>query len=123
MGSYLLGQWPRDADGASASCMNDKATQVWMRAVREVPGPGRGCRTAMAVNWAKRGNAAFPSIQLQLSRKAVFSPCAFQLHDSISVQLEFPWPCLEADGLWLSAPALAHCSFFFWLAAMGQVLI
>ncbi|XP_052560991.1 protein FAM117A isoform X4 [Tympanuchus pallidicinctus] len=28
VGSYLLGQWPRDADGASASCMNDKATQI-----------------------------------------------------------------------------------------------
>lgn len=28
VGSYLLGQWPRDADGAAASCMNDKATQV-----------------------------------------------------------------------------------------------
>ncbi|XP_040509209.1 protein FAM117A isoform X2 [Gallus gallus] len=28
VGSYLLGQWPRDADGASASCMNDKATQT-----------------------------------------------------------------------------------------------
>ncbi|KAM9657649.1 protein FAM117A isoform 1-T1 [Morphnus guianensis] len=27
VGSYLLGQWPRDAEGASASCMNDKATQ------------------------------------------------------------------------------------------------
>ncbi|XP_068775476.1 protein FAM117A isoform X7 [Struthio camelus] len=27
VGSYLLGQWPRDADGASTSCMNDKATQ------------------------------------------------------------------------------------------------
>ncbi|XP_067168065.1 protein FAM117A isoform X4 [Apteryx mantelli] len=28
VGSYLLGQWPRDADGASTSCMNDKATQI-----------------------------------------------------------------------------------------------
>ncbi|KFQ64894.1 Protein FAM117A, partial [Phaethon lepturus] len=28
VGSYLLGQWPRDAEGASASCMNDKATQT-----------------------------------------------------------------------------------------------
>ncbi|XP_068775461.1 protein FAM117A isoform X2 [Struthio camelus] len=28
VGSYLLGQWPRDADGASTSCMNDKATQT-----------------------------------------------------------------------------------------------
>ncbi|KAM9657651.1 protein FAM117A isoform 3-T3 [Morphnus guianensis] len=28
VGSYLLGQWPRDAEGASASCMNDKATQI-----------------------------------------------------------------------------------------------
>ncbi|XP_035203787.1 protein FAM117A isoform X3 [Oxyura jamaicensis] len=27
VGSYLLGQWPRDAEGASASCVNDKATQ------------------------------------------------------------------------------------------------
>ncbi|XP_057277399.1 protein FAM117A isoform X6 [Pezoporus wallicus] len=27
VGSYLLGQWPRDAEGASTSCMNDKATQ------------------------------------------------------------------------------------------------
>ncbi|XP_074835468.1 protein FAM117A isoform X4 [Carettochelys insculpta] len=27
LGSYLLGQWPRDADGAFALCMNDKATQ------------------------------------------------------------------------------------------------
>ncbi|NXD17307.1 F117A protein, partial [Nothocercus nigrocapillus] len=28
VGSYLLGQWPRDADGASACCTNDKATQT-----------------------------------------------------------------------------------------------
>ncbi|KGL72209.1 Protein FAM117A, partial [Tinamus guttatus] len=28
VGSYLLGQWPRDADGAAASCTNDKATQT-----------------------------------------------------------------------------------------------
>lgn len=28
VGSYLVGQWPRDADGAFPSCMNDKATQV-----------------------------------------------------------------------------------------------
>nr|XP_027301321.1 protein FAM117A isoform X3 [Anas platyrhynchos] len=28
VGSYLLGQWPRDAEGAAASCMNDKATQI-----------------------------------------------------------------------------------------------
>ncbi|KAM6368703.1 protein FAM117A isoform 4-T4 [Pluvialis apricaria] len=27
VGSYLLGQWPRDAEGAPALCMNDKATQ------------------------------------------------------------------------------------------------
>ncbi|XP_061875205.1 protein FAM117A isoform X3 [Colius striatus] len=28
LGSYLLGQWPRDTEGASTSCMNDKATQT-----------------------------------------------------------------------------------------------
>ncbi|KAM6042368.1 protein FAM117A isoform 3-T3 [Chlamydotis macqueenii] len=28
VGSYLLGQWPRDAEGAPTSCMNDKATQT-----------------------------------------------------------------------------------------------
>ncbi|XP_019378467.1 PREDICTED: protein FAM117A [Gavialis gangeticus] len=28
VGSYLVGQWPRDADGAFPSCMNDKATQT-----------------------------------------------------------------------------------------------
>ncbi|KFP20607.1 Protein FAM117A, partial [Egretta garzetta] len=28
VGSYLLGQWPRDAEGAATSCMNDKATQT-----------------------------------------------------------------------------------------------
>lgn len=28
LSSYLLGQWPRDADGAFACCTNDKATQV-----------------------------------------------------------------------------------------------
>ncbi|XP_054657124.1 protein FAM117A isoform X3 [Grus americana] len=28
VGSYLLGQWPRDTEGAPASCMNDKATQI-----------------------------------------------------------------------------------------------
>uniref|UniRef100_A0A8V5H3E9 Uncharacterized protein n=1 Tax=Melopsittacus undulatus TaxID=13146 RepID=A0A8V5H3E9_MELUD len=28
VGSYLLGQWPRDAEGASTSCMSDKATQT-----------------------------------------------------------------------------------------------
>ncbi|XP_074705444.1 protein FAM117A isoform X7 [Strix aluco] len=27
VGSYLLGQWPREAEGASTLCMNDKATQ------------------------------------------------------------------------------------------------
>ncbi|KFQ32754.1 Protein FAM117A, partial [Merops nubicus] len=28
LGSYLLGQWPRDAEGAPTSCRNDKATQT-----------------------------------------------------------------------------------------------
>ncbi|XP_043820126.1 protein FAM117A isoform X2 [Dromiciops gliroides] len=28
LGSYLLGQWPRDADGASTCYTNDKATQI-----------------------------------------------------------------------------------------------
>ncbi|XP_073091569.1 protein FAM117A isoform X2 [Manis javanica] len=28
LSSYLLGQWPRDADGAFACCTNDKATQT-----------------------------------------------------------------------------------------------
>ncbi|NXN99289.1 F117A protein, partial [Rhinopomastus cyanomelas] len=28
VGSYLLGQWPRDAEGASVLCANDKATQT-----------------------------------------------------------------------------------------------
>ncbi|XP_009890521.1 PREDICTED: LOW QUALITY PROTEIN: protein FAM117A [Charadrius vociferus] len=28
VGSYLLGQWPRDAEGAPTLCMNDKATQT-----------------------------------------------------------------------------------------------
>ncbi|XP_071584448.1 protein FAM117A isoform X2 [Heliangelus exortis] len=28
LGSYLLGQWPRDTEGAATSCMNDKATQT-----------------------------------------------------------------------------------------------
>ncbi|KAJ8785282.1 hypothetical protein J1605_007392 [Eschrichtius robustus] len=27
LSSYLLGQWPRDADGAFTCCTNDKATQ------------------------------------------------------------------------------------------------
>ncbi|KAL0597570.1 Protein FAM117A [Plecturocebus cupreus] len=29
LSSYLLGQWPRDADGAFTCCTNDKATQYW----------------------------------------------------------------------------------------------
>ncbi|XP_014814473.1 PREDICTED: protein FAM117A isoform X3 [Calidris pugnax] len=28
VGSYLLGQWPRDTEGAPTSCMSDKATQI-----------------------------------------------------------------------------------------------
>ncbi|XP_074080330.1 protein FAM117A isoform X2 [Macrotis lagotis] len=28
LGSYLLGQWPKDADGAFTCCTNDKATQI-----------------------------------------------------------------------------------------------
>ncbi|XP_039769574.1 protein FAM117A, partial [Ornithorhynchus anatinus] len=28
LGSYLLGQWPRDADGPGPCCVNDKATQT-----------------------------------------------------------------------------------------------
>ncbi|XP_014814472.1 PREDICTED: protein FAM117A isoform X2 [Calidris pugnax] len=28
VGSYLLGQWPRDTEGAPTSCMSDKATQT-----------------------------------------------------------------------------------------------
>ncbi|XP_036123586.1 protein FAM117A isoform X4 [Molossus molossus] len=28
LSSYLLGQWPRDADGAFTCCTNDKATQI-----------------------------------------------------------------------------------------------
>lgn len=28
VGPYLQGQWPKEADGAVVSCVNDKATQV-----------------------------------------------------------------------------------------------
>lgn len=42
VGSYLLGQWPRDAEGAAASCMNDKATQVRMQTAQAVSGPREG---------------------------------------------------------------------------------
>lgn len=75
------------------------------------------------VNWAKGESVAFPSIQLQLSRKAVFplvllSPMIpFRCRVRISLAL--------FGGRW----PLAFCSspgsllVFFWLAAMGQVLI
>jgi len=60
VGSYLLGQWPRDADGASASCMNDKATQVWIQAVREGPGPRRDCRSANGCEQGKGRKRCVP---------------------------------------------------------------
>lgn len=75
------------------------------------------------VSRAKGESVAFPSIQLQLSRKAVFplvllsSMIPFRCRVRISLAL--------FGGRW----PLAFCSspgsllVFFWLAAMGQVLI
>lgn len=43
LSSYLLGQWPRDVDGAFICCTNDKATQVMTfcpNGVREKAGMG-----------------------------------------------------------------------------------
>ncbi|KFV67095.1 Protein FAM117A, partial [Dryobates pubescens] len=48
LGSYLLGQWPKDAEGAATSCMNDKATQV------QTP---PGCPGGL---WARRGMQSWP---------------------------------------------------------------
>lgn len=43
LSSYLLGQWPRDADGAFTCCTNDKATQVMLSSnwIRDTDG-GKG---------------------------------------------------------------------------------
>ncbi|NXG79701.1 F117A protein, partial [Baryphthengus martii] len=49
VGSYLLGQWPRDAEGAPTSCMNDKATQTpvsWHEAEAGKGGSGAHKRSA-----------------------------------------------------------------------------
>ncbi|NWH58800.1 F117A protein, partial [Geococcyx californianus] len=54
VGSYLLGQWPRDGEGASALCVSDKATQT--------PGSWPDAGAGRAGSSAHRRSASWGSV-------------------------------------------------------------
>ncbi|NXH21723.1 F117A protein, partial [Bucco capensis] len=51
VGSYLLGQWPRDAEGAATSCMNDKATQTPVAWHQEEVGEASSSAHKRSASW------------------------------------------------------------------------
>lgn len=72
LSSYLLGQWPRDADGAFTCCTNDKATQVMKRSpngIRMGEGAGQGR------HWATYQSQSLKRFVLGFG--CASSPCSF----------------------------------------------
>ncbi|XP_009079414.1 PREDICTED: protein FAM117A, partial [Acanthisitta chloris] len=55
VGSYLLGQWPRDTEGTATSCMNDKATQV------QTPATSSSLQGELLATCAERRSASWGS--------------------------------------------------------------
>ncbi|NXJ70155.1 F117A protein, partial [Rostratula benghalensis] len=69
--SYLLGQWPRDAEGAPTSCMSDKATQTpvsWHDAEVGKAGSGAHKRSASWGSTDHRREIAKLKQQLQRTK-------------------------------------------------------
>ncbi|KAM4645471.1 protein FAM117A isoform 3-T11 [Amazona ochrocephala] len=93
VGSYLLGQWPRDAEGASTSCMNDKATQIaklkqqlqrtkFHGREKERSSPLQGDHAVLPSLWDSPSGFLSPSPILRLS------PCLHRSLEGLNQELE-----------------------------------
>ncbi|XP_042692419.1 protein FAM117A isoform X2 [Centrocercus urophasianus] len=96
VGSYLLGQWPRDADGASASCMNDKATQIakLKQQLQRTKLNGRSGKEKEKSSPLQGDHAVLGSLQdspsgfLSLSPVLRLSPCLHRSLEGLNQELE-----------------------------------
>ncbi|XP_061199160.1 protein FAM117A isoform X4 [Neopsephotus bourkii] len=97
VGSYLLGQWPRDAEGASTSCRNDKATQPCFSSLQtpvswhdvEV-GKANSSAHKRSASWGSTDHrredpsSGFPSLSLIWK----LSPCLHRSLEGLNQELE-----------------------------------
>ncbi|XP_068022457.1 protein FAM117A isoform X2 [Melanerpes formicivorus] len=73
VGSYLLGQWPKDAEGAATSCMNDKATQTPVAWRQAAAGRG-GSAHRRSASWGSTEHPAqVARVKQQLQRMKLSS--------------------------------------------------
>lgn len=90
LGSYLLGQWPRDPEGAAASCVSHKATQVPTCRARE-----RRAAAQRAERHGAEGAAENPHPPSRSFLGRLFPPFASQLQ---LIPLCGVRPCLALFG-------------------------
>ncbi|XP_030873345.1 protein FAM117A-like [Leptonychotes weddellii] len=88
LSSYLLGQWPRDADGAFTCCTNDKATQTPL-SWQELEGErASSCTHKRSASWGSTDH-----------RKEVCAPFDSLATAAASCPRPAPWMCLLQSGL------------------------
>uniref|UniRef100_A0A8C0LZF1 Family with sequence similarity 117 member A n=1 Tax=Canis lupus familiaris TaxID=9615 RepID=A0A8C0LZF1_CANLF len=90
LSSYLLGQWPRDADGAFTCCTNDKATQTPL-SWQELEGDrASSCTHKRSASWGStdhRKEASPPSFPSG-SPVLRLSPCLHRSLEGLNQELE-----------------------------------
>ncbi|XP_042327853.1 protein FAM117A isoform X2 [Sceloporus undulatus] len=97
LGSYLLGQWPRDAEGAAVAHMSDKSTQIaklkqqlqrtklgaYHSKEKDQNSPVQGDHTVLSSVKASSSPASFPVLAT-----VSISPCLHNSLDAINQELE-----------------------------------
>uniref|UniRef100_A0A3B4G965 Family with sequence similarity 117 member A n=1 Tax=Pundamilia nyererei TaxID=303518 RepID=A0A3B4G965_9CICH len=124
VGPYLQGQWPKEADGAVVSCVNDKATQVMINISRN---PQICCDTAtskfvriilvspqtmplMPLNrLAPRLRRSVEGLNLELEEVFVCEKQDDQ-HEPVDYEILCPSPSASLPSFALDPPLLQACS-------------
>ncbi|XP_055646121.1 protein FAM117A isoform X7 [Falco peregrinus] len=90
VGSYLLGQWPRDTEGASTLCMNDKATQTPVSWHDAEVGKASCSAHKRSASWgsADHRREDTPSGFLSSCPILRFSPCLHRSLEGLNQELE-----------------------------------
>ncbi|XP_059583034.1 protein FAM117A isoform X4 [Alligator mississippiensis] len=90
VGSYLVGQWPRDADGAFPSCMNDKATQTPVSWHEVEVGKASSSTHKRSASWGSTDHRRedSPSGFLPASPALRLSPCLHRSLEGLNQELE-----------------------------------
>ncbi|XP_056218692.1 protein FAM117A isoform X4 [Falco biarmicus] len=90
VGSYLLGQWPRDTEGASTLCMSDKATQTPVSWHDAEVGKASCSAHKRSASWgsADHRREDTPSGFLSSCPILRFSPCLHRSLEGLNQELE-----------------------------------